>query len=334
MDPVDGLKSLDHNFFMRMVTTLKDNAFTTIFNLITEKILHKVQPKARDTILSRAETTLNEVKSVKDMWNLIGPYIHNRSIKPGISEDFISLIDNIAQDEWQDKDYWIIGCHVLVSDHIEALYEILRNCKGDDFKWKDFEFPWLIQCAQSLGKTVPQDMISECEPALCLLNLSITQIQALIITGYPLNTNPYFQCALLDEIFFHYNVWKSPEALAGEAINKGSNFSRAVDLFLAQEHLVEITDENKVILGNEIRTSIFFQRLRDALGVDLYDFERLRMLLLAAKLSSDNTNPRTHLNGLAKIFFSPGKLRSLINFREKEIRYMGFDPYYIHWICK
>jgi hypothetical protein len=122
--------------------------------------------------------------------------------------------------------------------------------------------------------------------------------------------------------------------LAGDAINKGSAFSKAVDLFLVQEDIIDITDENKEILENEIRTSIFFHRLRETLGVDLYDLEKLRMLLLVAKLSSDKRDPRRHLNGESRLLFYPGKLKRLMNFREKEIRYMGFDPYYIHWICK
>jgi hypothetical protein len=198
----------------------------------------------------------------------------------------------------------------------------------------NFEFPWLIQCAMSLGDLGLEDELYQWQPALCLLNISTSQTEALVHATYPNNKDPYFQCAILDEIFFHYNVWKSPETLAKEAIAKGNKFSSAVNLYFAKSNFIDITPQDKVILENDIRTAIFFKRLRNSLKIDLYDFERLRMTLMIAKLASDEVPPHKYLDGSARIMFLPCRIRSLINFREKHITYMGFEPTYIYWICK
>jgi hypothetical protein len=99
MNPTMVLHTLDYGSFMKLLIALKTSMFKKIFGIVTDKILYHVPTKNRNTILDRAETTLDEVKCVKDMWNLISKYIHNRSTKTGINEEFISLIDNIIEDQ-------------------------------------------------------------------------------------------------------------------------------------------------------------------------------------------------------------------------------------------
>jgi hypothetical protein len=134
--PAIVLFSLGNEEFITLIDKLKANLHNKIFKTITDKILFKVPKKARSEILSRAETILNEVKCVQDMWNLISTFIEYRRVRDDTDNEIISLIDSMAQDQCEDKHYWIAGCPVLVQEHVDAIYEILRNCKRGEFEWK------------------------------------------------------------------------------------------------------------------------------------------------------------------------------------------------------